>query len=172
MTDYRQNATNEEKLRTLFNDRNVLRQKDTFASRANAELDLENTGRHSKPQQIVGTTPAPEYPAGPNWSPDPTGIEPPLGYDINEPVVVGEPHEINASLSEATAPAASIINAAVEQQTSRGDTTKPGPEGASIPSSSLSERVVSPNQSPKTEPETDPVVSPVAPWDAQRRKPR
>jgi len=55
---FRNDATNEEKLRTLFNDRNVLRQKDTgtFLSHTHSE----EGGRFAKPQHIVGATPAPE----------------------------------------------------------------------------------------------------------------
>jgi hypothetical protein len=44
------------------------------------------------------------YPAGPSWTHDPTGIEPPLGVDVNELRPTGEPHEVIKSLGEGRAP--------------------------------------------------------------------
>ncbi len=49
-----------ERREIIANDSRV--RKDTFASRASAEADLENVGRHAKPSTIVGGDAAVEYP--------------------------------------------------------------------------------------------------------------
>jgi hypothetical protein len=100
------NATPEDKLRTLLQDqalRNAQRKRDagTFLSHTHSD----EGGRFAKPQQIVGSAPVPEYPAGPNWSPQAVGVEPPLGFDINETPVVGEYHEIEKSIERERAAA-------------------------------------------------------------------
>jgi hypothetical protein len=53
----------------------------------------------SKPT-VVGSTPAPTYPAAPNWSPDPCGVEPALGVEIDAQEPVGTTAEISASLKK------------------------------------------------------------------------
>jgi hypothetical protein len=53
------------------------------------------------PRHVVGSTAVPRYPAGPNWSADPVGLEPPTGTAIDQMEPVGEPHEVAASLGEA-----------------------------------------------------------------------
>jgi hypothetical protein len=89
----------ETKLSTLLNDKRVLRQKDTFASRASADFDLENSGRFSKATQVIGPDGAqyPRLPEG-SWTNDPVGVEPPIGFGINEVPIVGEVGEIQASI--------------------------------------------------------------------------
>ena len=87
-----------DRLQHLLNDRSLLRQKgSTYHQRAVAEAVEERGGRFaalSKPQ-IVGATPV-LYPVQPSSSPwsqgidQLTGIEPPLGYDINQ-IDIGEP---------------------------------------------------------------------------------
>ena len=72
---------------------------DTLQFRTAADLGLGNSGRFAKPHTIVGETPAPQYPTGPNWSVDPTGPEPPLGIDVNAIEACGEVWEIEQSLS-------------------------------------------------------------------------
>jgi hypothetical protein len=69
---------------------------DTMLSRAQSERQLENQGRFAATNKstVVGSTPGPAYPAGPNWANDPTGVEPPLGVDINELEPVGTAAEI------------------------------------------------------------------------------
>jgi len=67
--------------------------KDTYHSRA--EADLEAGGRWAKP-----TIGVPEQPVTSLWSRDPVGIEPPLGFSVNEMDPVGEHHEVQRSLRE------------------------------------------------------------------------
>jgi hypothetical protein len=96
---YRVDATQKEKLAILKNDQRV-RSGSTFLDHTHSE----EGGRFAKPTNVIGSTPTPQYPmAAPNWSVDPTGVEPPLGYDINEVAIVGEPHEIRASLDDTAA---------------------------------------------------------------------
>jgi hypothetical protein len=66
----------------------------------------EEGGRFAKPQQVIGTT-APEYPAGPNWAADPVGVEPPLGFSVEDHEPVGEYAEVAKSLGDATTEASS-----------------------------------------------------------------
>jgi hypothetical protein len=95
---YRVDATQKEKFETLKNDQRV-RSGSTFLDHTHSE----EGGRFAKPQTIVGSTSEVQYPmAAPNWSADPTGVEPPLGYDINEAPIVGEAFE----LGEAVTPSA------------------------------------------------------------------
>jgi hypothetical protein len=94
---FRTDATNEEKLATLLNDKRVLREKNTGTFLSHTHSD--EGGRFAKPQQIVGSEPVPEYPAGPNWSPQAVGVEPPLGF-VDETPIVGEPHEVQASIEK------------------------------------------------------------------------
>jgi hypothetical protein len=56
----------------------------TFSQLAAAEADLEAQGRFAKatPTEVRSV---PRYPAGPEWSKDPTGIEPPFGVDVSAP---------------------------------------------------------------------------------------
>jgi len=85
MTDaikpFHNTTTQSERRETLENDQRV--QRDTLQFRTSADLGLENTGRYAKPFAVTGQTPTPQYPAGPNWAPDPVGVEPPLGIDVN-----------------------------------------------------------------------------------------
>jgi hypothetical protein len=79
-----------EKLETLFQDqalRNAQRRKNasTLSQFATSEANAD-AGRFAaiNKANVVGATPKqPDY-AAPNWSPDPVGVEPPLGFDINE----------------------------------------------------------------------------------------
>ena len=60
--------------------------KDTYLSRAQADAEMSLGGRFKK-QTETHVTGVPRYPAQPTnspWStPDPTGPEPPLGYEID-----------------------------------------------------------------------------------------
>jgi hypothetical protein len=47
---------------------------------------------------VVGATPAPTYPAGPNWASDPVPPEPALGFEIDAIEAVGTEQEIEASI--------------------------------------------------------------------------
>ena len=78
--------------------REELRQQ-TLQFRTAADLGLENSGRFAKPFEVIGSSPTPQYPqVAPNWANDPTGVEPPLGYSIDEAPVVGESFEVQASI--------------------------------------------------------------------------
>lgn len=93
------NAELKEKLELLLNEGLV--RKDTLASRAASAIAQENQGRFAKGTTITGSQAATQYPriaSGPWSDNDGTGVEPPLGYDVNEPVVVGETWEIERSL--------------------------------------------------------------------------
>jgi hypothetical protein len=74
----------------------VMTEPTTYHERAQNEID-ESGGRYSRVNAkptITGTTPTPSYPAGPAWSGQDGGIEPPLDYNINDQPCVGEPHEL------------------------------------------------------------------------------
>jgi len=81
--------------------------------------DLEMGGRFAKqiPQNVVGATPVPSYPAAAPWSVDPCGTEPSLGVDVNEMQPTGEPHEIAKSLGEPSDTSADGDNSAARQLT-------------------------------------------------------
>ena len=88
-----------ERRQVLANDLRV--RGSTFAQFAQADADT-NRGRFTSYERsaVVGSTPLPKYEGAPNWAPDPTGIEPPTGVDINEHPPVGEAYEVRASIAE------------------------------------------------------------------------
>jgi hypothetical protein len=96
---------------------------DTMLRRAQAEFDLENTGRHAKAGIVVGATAAPDYMAAPNWSPQAVGVEPALGLDVNAVEPVGEKFEIDASVGDNAAVASSVAVAPAEAE--RSDVVSP-----------------------------------------------
>jgi len=64
-------------------------------------------GRFAKqsPQYVIGSTAIPQYPAQPgsSWSNQAAAVpaEEPLGVDLSAAPIVGEPHEVAASLDKA-----------------------------------------------------------------------
>ena len=68
--------------------RRILReQASTFLDHARAAADDEAGGRFARiqPQSVIGSTPIPQYPqAGTPFQSDPCGLEPPLGYRIDD----------------------------------------------------------------------------------------
>src|SRR5215472_6087230 len=86
------NATPADKLETLLNDKRMLRQQkeaaSTFHQFGQSEASEEG-GRWAKPMNVVGATPAPEYPRQPegSWTNDPVPTEPPLGFVDEAPIV-------------------------------------------------------------------------------------
>ena len=72
--------------------------KDTFHSRTHDE----SGGRWQKqtPTNVIGSSPVsyPKLPASSPWSCDPVPPEEPLGIDVSESPIVGEHHEVEASL--------------------------------------------------------------------------
>jgi hypothetical protein len=109
---FRNDTSPTEKLETLLNDKRVLRQQkdaSTFAQFASSDAN-QDAGRFAAINKatVVGATPKqPEY-AAPNWAPQAVGVEPPLGFDINETPIVGEPYEVEASLERAAQEASAI----------------------------------------------------------------
>jgi hypothetical protein len=93
----RNDSTMKEKAEVLANDRRVREQTGTFMSHTHDDLDLGGRFAKQTPQTVIGASPVPQYPAGPAWSHDPTGIEPPFPLDVNQMQPCGEAHEIAAS---------------------------------------------------------------------------
>jgi hypothetical protein len=90
--DRREVIENEKRLRSSSSD-----QGSTFL----AHTHNDTGGRFSAISNptVIGTEATPKYPQGPAWCADPSGIEPPLGVDINAMEPVGEPHELKASIA-------------------------------------------------------------------------
>ena len=132
-------ATPLEKLQTLLQDqalRNAQRRRDasTFSQFATSEANAD-TGRYAQINKaaVVGATPKqPDY-AAPNWANDPTGVEPPLGFDVNEIEPVGRQDEIEASIQRleleraATQGLPSHDGRSVEAAGSASDSVEPPP---------------------------------------------
>ena len=80
--------------------------KDTYLSRAQADAEIESQGRFKKhnPTIVTGTPEYPRQPSSSPWStPDPTGIEPSLGYEIDAlPALGGESPAPTATVETAT----------------------------------------------------------------------
>jgi hypothetical protein len=92
-------ATMKEKLEQLRNDQRNASTLHQFAQSEAGEI----SGRWAKPQTVNASRPTVEYPripSGPWAGNDPSGVEPPLGIDVNEPVVTGESFEVEQSLDE------------------------------------------------------------------------
>jgi hypothetical protein len=75
------------------------RRASTYAGRAQTEAN-EIRGRFAAQERatVVGVE-QPDLPA-PDWAHDPTDVEPPTGYRIDEQVAVGEKFEIERSLGD------------------------------------------------------------------------
>jgi hypothetical protein len=132
------NATPEEKLQTLFQDqalRNAERRKldaGTFLSHTHSD----EGGRFAKPQQVVGSAPVPEYPAGPNWSPQAVGVEPPLNQDVDAMEPQGESFEVAASI-EALERTAQESIASLDAEPVRGAGAAPSDAASSAPANPI-----------------------------------
>jgi hypothetical protein len=88
----------QERRETLENDRKVREQTGTFMSHTHID-DAGGRFAQVNAATVIGATPVPSYPQGPAWSVDPSGVEPPLNYSVNELQPTGEPHEIAASIA-------------------------------------------------------------------------
>ncbi len=88
-----------ERLEWIENEKKLRNQGSTFSKFAESEATTP-LGRFSAISSpvVVGSTPLPKYEGAPNWSPDPTGPEPPLNADVNALEPTGEPHELKASV--------------------------------------------------------------------------
>jgi hypothetical protein len=87
-----------EKRDIVENDRRV--HKATYFSHTHPDEGGRFAASDQPPRHVVGSTPVPRYPAGPNWSADPTGVEPPTGIAIDQMDPVGETFEVERSLCE------------------------------------------------------------------------
>ena len=72
--------------------------KQTYHSRAQADVESELGGRFAKPKPLMSGQ-VPMQPEGSPWAQDPVGLEPPLGYSVEEMEPVGAPHEIERSIA-------------------------------------------------------------------------
>jgi hypothetical protein len=91
---YRNDTSQRERAELLRNDLRA----NTFAGRAQAEAD-EIQGRWAQEHKatVIGAGPV-QYPmAAPNWSVDPVGPEPSLGFSVDQHEAVGEYREVQAS---------------------------------------------------------------------------
>jgi hypothetical protein len=70
----------------------------TFHQQAMIDLQLENGGRFAKDTIVSGTEASVRYPAGPAWTRNEVGLEPPLGVAIDAMEPCGEAFEIERSL--------------------------------------------------------------------------
>jgi hypothetical protein len=76
----------------------------SYHTRALADLQLEQgqSGRFTDKASVSGAEASVRYPRQPAtspWSSDISGVEPPLGYEINSQEPCGEPFELAASLT-------------------------------------------------------------------------
>jgi hypothetical protein len=97
----------------------------TFHALANLDTSLE--GRFATGGYVSGSEQAVNYPAGPSWTRDQVGIEPPLGQDVNFQEPCGEAFEVERSLTHSSAAPASIPGS----QTGEGPTA-PSPESPKV----------------------------------------
>jgi hypothetical protein len=98
-------AQEEQKLRRALAGSNTTT---TYHSWAGAHLELERSGRHAAASKatVTGTEASVRYPRLPENNPfttDISGVEPPLGYAINDLEVNGTPAEIEESISRLAA---------------------------------------------------------------------
>jgi hypothetical protein len=100
MTSPSERKEQAERKAVLDNDRKV-REGATFLDHARAEAS-EPRGRFSatNKETVVGSMPTVNYPAAPNWSPDPVPPEPSLGVEVDAQEAVGTPQEIEASIKK------------------------------------------------------------------------
>ena len=121
MTAYQNKSSQAEREQVLRNDARV-RSGSTFLDHTHSE----EGGRFAKPQTIIGSDAVVQYPmAAPNWSVDPVGTEPPLGFDVNQIEAVGEKFEIEASCGDSEASARFSCASSPQQ----GDATEVSLEG-------------------------------------------
>ena len=113
-------VTQKDKLAVLRNEQQ-LRKASTYHALASAAADELAGGRFaqsSNRQTVIGASPIsyPQLPEGNPFKCDPVGMEPPLGYKIDDMDAVGERHEIERS----QASAAASVDAAVAPTSSIG----------------------------------------------------
>jgi hypothetical protein len=124
----RETLENDRKLREAEHQR-LLREGTTFHQFAQSTANDEAGGRFAAiaPTTVTGATPVPRYPAAGAHQCDPVGIEPPLGFSVNdlEPI---EPSALVSSAEATGAPAGAV--AAAERLPSAS--AQPDDAGASL----------------------------------------
>ena len=160
MTEYRNTTPQADRLSTLLNDKRVQKDASTFSQFANSDAN-QDAGRFEQINKstVVGATPVPEYPRLPenSWTNDPTGVEPPLGF-VDETPIVGEVGEVQASIDRLAnaAPATQSVHVpdadAVERK--EGGATPETSRGP-LPPTAPSQDIASPNPSIETTITTD-----------------
>jgi hypothetical protein len=96
MTAFNNRATMKEKVEQLRNDQRNASTLHQFAQSEAGEVG----GRFAKPATVNASQQAVHYPRLPTsspWANDPVPPEEPLGIDVSEAPIVGEPHEVLAS---------------------------------------------------------------------------
>jgi hypothetical protein len=90
---FNNDASQAERKRVIENDRKV----STFMAHAAANIDDDRGGRYAavgSSPRVTGASPI-SYPQQPSpWHHDPVGLEPPLGFSVEDHDPVGEPHEL------------------------------------------------------------------------------
>jgi hypothetical protein len=136
MRAFKNDASQAEKRDVLRNER-ALRPGDyaptTMHDRAKAGLELDTPGgRYRAEQTISGAAPTVDYPkASPPWSADGVGVEPPLGYSVNDLPPTGTAAEVERSLGGPSAPVGMVPGSETIVATS--PTVKTGPPIPSAP---------------------------------------
>jgi hypothetical protein len=90
----------------------------TYHSRAEADLQLENQGRHAKGATVTGSARVPQVPRQPEGSPWHSDIVPPeepTGIDINAQEPTGNYHEIAESVSDVASSATGDATASADE---------------------------------------------------------
>jgi hypothetical protein len=96
---FHNDTSQKERAAILKNDVRV----NTMHGRTMLDLEQELTGRFAKPSVVTAGEGAPTYPSGAPWTQDHTGLEAPLGVDINAMEPVGEQFEVDRSRASSVA---------------------------------------------------------------------
>jgi hypothetical protein len=90
---------NDERARKPYSPRKVYEDEPTtFAQFARSQAnEVGGRFRDVEKATVVGVEPTPPDLPAPDWANDPTGIEPPLGYRVDEQEACGQPFEIERS---------------------------------------------------------------------------
>jgi hypothetical protein len=72
--------------------------KNTYFAHAHSDEGGRFSAPDQPPRYTVGSEAVPRYPAGPNWSADPVGPEPSLGFSVENVPPTGEMFEIEKSV--------------------------------------------------------------------------
>jgi hypothetical protein len=75
--------------------------KNTFLSHVHDAEEMGGRYKSVHTQTVVGSQEQIQYPRGPSWSEESAGVEPPLGYSVNDSEPCGEAHEVAESLKSA-----------------------------------------------------------------------